>query len=240
MSGNNLMGDGEKQQQEVTGEDALALLVGDSAKYKTVEEMAKAMVNGQLHISTLETENAGLRDSASKATHMEEILKAINEGKAPGTDDNNSADQQMDNTDTNEQVDMEALLEQKLNARDTASTEKSNQQKVTDALASKYGDRAAEMYRKAGKANGVDLDKLAATSPQAVINLVAGQPTSSSHQQSLPDGHTRVPSNNVAGNAMTKAAIDKRYANGEISRHVKTQLEFEGLESLGADAFWNR
>lgn len=234
------MGDGNSNQEEVTGEDALALLVGADAKYKTVEDLAKATLSGQQHISTLESENANFRDNESKATHMEDILKAINEGRTPPAGDNNLADQQEDNTVTQEPADIEALLEQKLTARDAVSVEKANRTKVMDALASKFGNRAAEMYKKAGEVNGVDLDKLAGSSPQAVINLVAGQPTSGSQSSSLPVGHQRSPTTNGASNPQSKAAIDARYAAGEITRHQKTELEFAGLEALGPSEFWNR
>jgi len=39
-------------QTELTGEQALQLLVGESAKYSSVEDMAKAMVHSQNHITT--------------------------------------------------------------------------------------------------------------------------------------------------------------------------------------------
>ncbi|MEE8598913.1 MAG: hypothetical protein V3S69_05305 [Dehalococcoidales bacterium] len=238
MSGNNLMGDANQDQApaEVTGEDALKLLVGEGQKYATVEELAKAAVNGQAHIQTLEKETAELRDNANKAASMEEVLKAIRDGGHVPSGDNNVADQSPANTDE-KPLDIEALLEQKLSERDSVNIATSNTQKVQDALAAKFGNRAAEVYRKAGQDNNCDLDQLAKTSPQAVINLVSGQPTSSS-SQSLNGGH-QVPEAEVDVN-LTKASINKRYAAGEIDRDTKTKLEFEGFTQLGSSRFYGR
>jgi len=46
--------DNSNDQNELTGEDSLKLLVGDGKKYATVEDLAKGMVHGQNHITTLE------------------------------------------------------------------------------------------------------------------------------------------------------------------------------------------
>lgn len=241
MSGNNLFGNdqGQNQPAEVSGADALKLLVGEGCKYATVEDLAKAMVHGQNHINTLQDENAQLRDAAQKQQTVEEMLKEIREAslQPPQEQQQQPTDQQPPAT-PEQQPDVNELIKAALAERDARTQAQKNADAVKEAIAQKLGDRAAEVYRATGDKLGVDLDKLSSESPQAVINLVLGQQTGAPNASGLSGGHNRdLGSEQPGGHPMSKKAIQSRFDKGEISRHEKIRLENEGLTQLGAD-FW--
>ncbi len=240
---NELFGDVKPNQDDLskmTGEEALASLVGEGKKYATAEEMAKGMAYGQQHITTLEQENSSLRDSATKAKGVDDILEAM-KGQQPGNLDD---DQHHDDTHDkgSNQPDVQALIDgafEKRDARTQADKEAANRKDVIRQLSEKYGvAKASGIYNKVGNDLGISLDDLASKSPDAVMKLVAdarpahatdsGLPVST-HRTSITDGETGI---------LNRTAIEKMFKAGQIDMDKKHQLENKMLTELGPEEFW--
>ena len=237
---NRLFGNKEddSKNEELSGEDSLKLLVGDGAKYATVEDMAKAMVHSQNHITTLEGEATTFKDQQAKQTSIDDILAAIktngNQQQQQATDDNQTpADQQNNGS---EQVDIVQTVKDALAAQTLESTAVTNSNLVRDTLAKSLGERAGDTYAKVGKELGVDLDAMSQTAPQAVIRLVTGQQPAANVTNSLPGSTVLNQQQNITGE-LTRSKINKMYANKEINREAKFKLEHAQAQKLGSQFF---
>lgn len=228
-------------QNELTGEDSLKLLVGEGKKYATVEDLAKGMVHGQNHITTLEQEATTFQAAQEKQTSIDDILAAIKAG-------DNSNQQQTDNLnqpdpvvkDTSQPVDINQQIKDALDTRALSDQATANVQKVTDSLSKALGSRANEVYSRVGGDLGVDLDELAKTSPDAVIRLCTGQQQQAPQQNNLP-ASTQVnhPRNvNRVDGEINHKGIQELYAKGGMSREQKFELEHRQAIKLG-DKFYN-
>jgi hypothetical protein len=231
-----------KDNSPIDGKAALEQLVGDNAKYKTVEDLAKAALHGQAHITKIEEENAQLRDQVAKAATVDELLAQIRNGNLSEHDQppqgNSAENDQSRQSQGQDTVDIEALLEKKLADRDAISRAQANREYVTKVLTDKYGDAAAELYNAAKASVDIDLTQLAETSPKAVLKLVTAHQTESKSASGLSGGHNRDQgSMNSGQHALSKKAIQARYAKGEISLDQKHRLENDGFTQLGED-FW--
>lgn len=234
LFGNN---ESDSNNQELSGEDSLKLLVGEGAKYSTVEEMAKAMVHSQNHITTLETEATTFKDTQAKQTSIDDILAAIkagNDNQQQAPDDNqNAADQQNSGS---EQVDIVQTVKDALAAQNAETSANTNTSLVRDTLAKALGDNAGAMYSKVGNDLGVDLDKLSETSPQAVIKLVTGQQPAATVSNSLPGSTVNTQPTNISGE-LTRSKINAMYKAKEITREAKFRLEHSQAQKLGNNFF---
>lgn len=235
---NRLFGDNENDSnnQNVSGEDALKLLVGEEAKYKTPEELAKAMLFGQQHITEIEKENATLREDKDKAASIADILAAV---KAPTPEvkpETPPADPQPNVLASD---DVQSLINKALANKDASTLALSNQTAVKDALSKALGDKAGQAYTDMGSSLNVDLDELSAKSPQAVINLVLQQ-RPNVEQQEAPASTMQYPNGNSTTNtAATYKEIQVQFKAGKLTRVQKHDLENSQLTKLGSDKFWS-
>lgn len=226
---------------EVSGEDALKHMVGEGAKYATVEDLAKAALNGQVHISKIEQENATLRDSTDKAKGIDDILAALKGTQHKDEDDGNhqSADQQ--NKGGSEEVSIADQIAAAFAKRDQGQVdvqEDKNLNETVELLAKQYGDKANEVYAKVGHDLGIDMEALAKKSPQAVMKLVNdARPASTTN--GLPQSSQQYTQEPIAGGVMTKAVIAKMFADKKIDRNQKITLENEMFTKLGRDKFYS-
>lgn len=228
--------DSSNNGNELTGEDALKLLVGDGCKYATAEELAKAMVHGQNHITTLEQEATTYKDAQAKQTSIDDILAAIKAGKdnqPPADDNQNQADQH--DIGSNE-VDIVQTVKDALAAQTAETNATTNVKQVEATIGKALGDKASSVYSKVGNDLGVDLDKLSETSPEAVIKLVLGQRQVAPTNNSLPSGTVNQQAPDLSGE-LTQSKIQKMYDNKEISRDAKFRLEHKQAEKLGSAFF---
>lgn len=228
----------QQQQSEVTGEDALKLLVGEEGKYKSNEELAKGALNAQNHIDTLEQELATLRDESTKSKGIEDILAQL-KGQHNEPDGNPS---ESDQTPSQDSVSAADLIAAEFDKRDQAKAQQqaeANVAQVAQQLQEKFGNTAATVYDKVSKECGIDLDELAAKSPEAVLRLVAGAttPAQTTHQ-STPASTRQSAVSSPTGGVVGKAAIQKMFEAGKIKRHEKIALENKQLTALGGDVFW--
>lgn len=228
----------DSNNQDVTGEDALKLLVGESGKYKTVEDLAKAALHGQSHISDIEKENATLRDAATKQSSIDDILNAIKgQGDNQQQDDNQN---QNDNSgDGSNEVDVKQTVIDIMAQQSNATAANNNKKAVQDKLSEELGDNAGKLYSKTGDELGVDLDKLSEQSPQAVINLVLQRRPQRNADNTLQSSTVRHGQQKFDSGELTHAKIQEMYKEGKIRRDEKFKLEHAQLTKLGRDKFWS-
>ena len=225
-----------QQQQDLNGEEALKLLVGEGAKYGTVEDLAKATLHAQQHIAQLEQENKTMRDAATdNGKGLTEVLDAIKalSAERPQSDDDNQQP-----ASPQESTDVQALIQSALDQHDRSGREAANERTVKETLEKSLGQRAAEAYKAAGKSLGLDIDKLAKESPQAVINLVLGTQQKQGTLQSSASGHT-APTEHRTG-VLTYAEIQEQYKAGKLTRNQKHAMEASSIVALGSNKFWNK
>lgn len=219
----------------VTGEQALEHMVGENAKYKTVEDLAKAALSGQLHISDLENENKVFRDNQDKSKGIDDILAALNGNKDKDEDHGNHQDDDNHQKGGEEQISIADQIAAAFKSRDDktdASTAAANQAQVAADIAKAFGDNAGKMFDKVGKELGIDLNELAKKSPQAVLKLVAdARPASNTtdFNSTVNQEHSH--------NDNTRESIAAQYKAGTIDRYQKITLENEALTRLGDKYF---
>lgn len=143
-------------------------LVGEGKKYKTVEDATKSLPHQVKHISTLEEENAKMREELAKSKAAEDLLQEIR---------NSSTEQQKQTSqgvEVNEAV-LSEIIEKKLTQRTQKQLQDDNARSVVQAMSGAFGDKAEEVYNKVAQDTGfsvVQLNQLAATNPKAVLKLV--------------------------------------------------------------------
>lgn len=155
----------------LTPEEALAAVCGEGKKYATPAEMAKALLHADTHITVLESENADLRKKGDNSAEVQELLKALKDGKLP-TQQAPTQDQGKDK----EPVDIDKKVEEILNTRLGAQAAKDNQSKVISHFKEQFGAKAGAQFDQLAKELDMDkaeLEAMAAQRPQAVINLAS-------------------------------------------------------------------
>lgn len=138
-------------------------LVGESGKYKTPDELAKAYIHADTFIEQLKAENAQLRAKTQEAKTLDEVLERLQEAKEPQEPTSSSL--------TPEAV--AAIVQQQITGMETAKTRQANLQAADKAMKEKFGEKAAEVY--AAKANTPELQaiyrNLAETAPDQFVAL---------------------------------------------------------------------
>ena len=249
MSGTNTLFNNEQTPApaapELSGEDSLKLLVGEGKKYATPEDLAKAMVHGQAHIVTLETEATSFKEQQVKQAGIDEILAAIKAEPTPApqtpvlkTEEQLLADQQQaapkeDTVSVAEQIKAAMLIQTQTTTADA------NVAAVTDSLTKSLGVRANEVYQQVGKSLGVNLDELSKTSPEAVIKLCTGQQTVAPQLGNLPPSNLNplIPGAPTDVSLMNAAQIKVHAAEVKMPREDRFKIEMANALKQG-DAFF--
>lgn len=231
-----LAGQQKDKLANVTGEDALKHLVGDDAKYKTVEDMAKAALAGQLHINDLEVENKTFRETQDKAKGIEDILAAL-KGQTPPVEPLAGlppvADQQPPEAPKDTSVaDQIAAAFKSRDDVTAAGKAEANQKDVAAQVAKLYGDNAGKVFDDVAAKLGIDLNELAKQSPLAVLKLVADARPASNTSEFDSTINPGVPVD-----TSTRESIAAQYKAGTIDRYQKIALENAALTRLGDKYF---
>ena len=146
--------------------DPLKELVGEGKKYASVDKALESIPHAQKHIEQLENELKELRDKVGKATATEEVYKTVQELLAQNKATPNSP--------ALDEAQIAALLDRKLTERESQAIAKRNVESVKNALESKFGDKAKEVYNKKAEELGVPvsfLNDVVAKSPNAAFEL---------------------------------------------------------------------
>lgn len=155
------------QPTKSTEADPLSEYVGEGKKFDSLEKFVNSFKAKEEHISTLESENREYRESLSKVKELEEMIEEYrNERRA------SPEPQQKAGIDPSE---IESIVQSTLSKAEQEKAMKANTQKVANSLTEMYGDSAEKLYIEVAKANGMspaEMNQMAATRPQAVLNLV--------------------------------------------------------------------
>jgi len=151
-------------QPQFTLPTEVADLVGAGKKYQSVEDALKSVPHAQSHIQKLEDEMKQMREELSKRKTAEELLDEI---KSQGFPEKTSP----------AALDTDALskvVENALSAREAQKKATQNIDSVVNAFNERFGEKGPEQYKLLAQESGLPLEylnKLAATSPQAVMKL---------------------------------------------------------------------
>lgn len=180
----------------------LADLVGEGKKYATVELALKSIAPAQSHISTIEQENARLKQELEARKTTEQLLEELRSN--PPVQGQPA---------TQELPDVDKIVEAALARKEAQSIAKQNTTKVISSFQEVFGDKtkAEEAYVKLAQENGMSvamLNALSANSPDAVLKLAgigkkqdstpSGKPNSTINTQALNQGNSSVPSAKVS------------------------------------------
>jgi hypothetical protein len=166
-------------QTQTTSPD-LEELVGDGKKYKTVDELAKAYKNADQFINTLKTENATLKETQTKTKTVEELLEEFRAAAASaGSPTQGTSAPSAPPVDIVKTVD--EIVAQRLTQQEVQKQALQNTGSVVAAFSEKFGDQGEAEYIKLAQETGLSiasLNRLAATSPAAVLKLAGLTPKS--------------------------------------------------------------
>lgn len=153
-------------QQPSLPEEVMAL-VGTGKKYATPEDALRSVPHAQAHIARLEQEMQELRERAAQAKAIDDVYEALTsrqQGEQQATTSAPIVDERF----------IDAVLERKLEEQKRAEEKKTNLSKVRESLTSKFGEKAAEVFKKKAEELGINegfLTDLAAKSPAAALEL---------------------------------------------------------------------
>lgn len=148
-------------------------LVGETQKYKTPDDLAKAYNNADQFIETLKEENRKLREQAASAKTIDEVLERMS--KQSGAPEADNPPVQGLTPDVVQQ-----LVEKTLEGRKQQETKTGNLLKADALMKEKFGEKAEQVFKQ--KASSPEkakiLMELAATDPAEFVSLFAGTPQS--------------------------------------------------------------
>lgn len=145
--------------------DEVKEVVGEGKKYKTLEDALKSVPHAQKHINTLEQELAELKEQLAKSKSAEKVLEELTKEKTP--------------TPTAQPVDIDSVIEKKLQEKAVREIAQSNINKVVSTFKENYGEKAEEVFLNISKETGLSLkylNELSAQSPEAVFKIAGIAP----------------------------------------------------------------
>ena len=141
----------------------LSGLVGDGKKYGTIETAMQSIPAAQDHISRLEQENADLRSKMQEAEDLKTLIeKQLGNGQQQGQEPVTAG----------EPLDIDARIDERMNARSHAEKVRDNLLSVDKAMKDKFGDKAQEQLALKAAELGVGVEFLqntASASPKAFL-----------------------------------------------------------------------
>lgn len=146
-----------------TQSEMVVALVGEGKKYKTIDDLAKAYINADTFIETLKAENRELKERATAAKTVDDVLERLQQQQATTTKDPSAPSAS----------DIAKLVEQTVTGLETQKVKTGNL-KVADAkMKEMFGEKAADVFNTA--ASTPDLRKvymdLAAVDPDKFVKL---------------------------------------------------------------------
>jgi hypothetical protein len=165
--------------------DAVALLVGEGRKYKTIEDLAKAYVHVDEFAEKLKSENAELRGKVAEATTLDSVLERLKAEPQATTEDHGSTSQGLT------AADVAKIVSNTLTGMETQRTRAANLSASDSAMKKLFGDKAQEVFNKEATTPELKraLTELASVSPEKFV-AVFHKPTAPVGTQ--VDGSTSV------------------------------------------------
>jgi len=130
-------------------------------KFADVASALDSITHSDTHISTIEAENAKLKDDLARETAAKELL-------AKSANNQNPAQKALTAEDIGD------IVDQRTAQRETANQQDANVSLVREQFSKKFGDKAGEEMSRVASSSGMtktELKTLSASSPQAVLQL---------------------------------------------------------------------
>jgi len=188
----------------------LAEYVGQGKKYSSLNDVYKAFPHSQQHISTLEADNARMKEELARRKTAEELLQDIQNGL--GTQSQVTPAPQAPTI-----PDISSIVRQELTQARLVEEAQRNQVTVVNEFYKKFGDKAQTQFEQIASDLGIpvtELNKLAAKSPKAVMKLAgiaepmaptkSGTLQSDINTQAIPGGQAPNDSIRVSLNGSAK------------------------------------
>lgn len=212
--------------QTTEQQSVLTALVGETQKYKTTEDLAKAYANADQFIEQLKEENRQLREKATSAKTIDEVLERISAtNKAPQEDTPVVSGLNPD--------EVQQLVAKTLEDRDKASVRTNNLLKADKAMKEKFGEAAKATF--ASMASTPELQRtlmeIAAIDPDkfvAIFNTTPAAPVGNSMDSSsvtttvVPNGGNRAA---IEGTKEWAAKIRKDNPNEYWSTEFQSKMQ---------------
>lgn len=217
------------QFEDKTPEEFVEELVGEGKKYSTVAEAVRALAHAQHHISTLESETQTLREKTTQAKTIDDVFNALQQRQNPAADKGDDNTQSQKPSDDKDNVDVEATVKRLLEQQLSSQTAESNRDKVITAMRKQFGGKAGEVWDKAERELGVNLDDMAATSPAATLKLLGVEAQQDSSQQRSFNGdfNGKRPNAGQRPPEGSKRLVDYMLKEGEITRKEAVSLKYK-------------
>lgn len=201
-------------------------LVGETQKYKTPEELAKAYTNADQFIETLKEENRKLREQTMAAKTIDDVLERMSKQSNAPENDNPPAQSY-----TSE--DVQQLVEKTLVGREVAKVRQDNLMLADKLMKEKFGEKAESVFKQRAttQAKGQILMELAANDPQEFVSLFVGvTPTNFNTMDTGSMNTTSVPStggdrSNIEGSKAWAAKIRKENPSMYWSQDFQYKLQ---------------
>jgi hypothetical protein len=173
-------------------------LVGDGKKFKTPEELARGKAESDVFIERLKREQEALRQELNTKLSMEEYVDLLRTSGQPKdsrsglTPNEPNGGEGGDNGKTSiKPEDIDALIEQKVSARERARIQAQNQETVKQKLLESFGNDYVSKLKEAATALGMtpeDMDAMAKDKPKAFLKLVGAD--NAQPQQQKPNNNS--------------------------------------------------
>ena len=219
-------------------------LVGPGKKYKDMEALAKSVVDKDVFIETLKTENKQAREEINKRLTLEEFLEKT-------TPPNSSASKQVPNPALSEREEnqrepaprseaptpispaqLQAMIREAMSAENTKNTRATNIETARNELEKTWGSAYVTQLQAKAKELGVPtdfLDDMAARAPKAFLTLVGVDST----KQQQPRIDTTPP---VSNQQTTFHNVDTKVEN---IGGVKTSAYYDRLRETNPKEYFS-
>lgn len=170
--------------------DYFAELVGENAKFKTPQALARGKMESDLHISHLESELNELRQELTKARTVQDLMDQLEAKQKARQPDNQNGNQSEDGNPPADPLHKPNLSKEDvvsiLRQEQEAAAQNRNVEIVKQALEQAWGASYRTELQKAAAEVGVSipfLEDMAKKNPQAFLKLVGATDTSKREQE---------------------------------------------------------
>lgn len=165
--------------ENVSEDKILDVLVGEGKKYKTVADLARSSIYKEDHIKKLEAENKKFRESSAESKNVDELIKALQRNNLVENKDldKDHSDKNTQDKTENNSINQDELVSKVLSALEAKETQSKNQKnldEVKSVLVKEWGSDYLDNLNRISGSLGLsesDVNALAARSPKAFFNL---------------------------------------------------------------------
>lgn len=201
-----------------------------------VDVIKKRLDDSQVHIKTIEAENASLKKELEKAKTIDDVLEKMKSGQAMSESD----------TGVKDIPDLDAMIDERLSRKEQEAKNLKQQQTLLDngksvaaALRESYGDKAEETFNKKAIEMGEsveDLHILAKSKPNLVLKMFGLDVTKSvgtqTHASGMSVNTEAVINNNQSSNTKMTELTKQFFNDPHSSAATFAALEKEHMSRL--------